>query len=53
VTLVSEIADKADHVEVDVSLFQDCNHWTWAKYRIEKHETWVVRATLDQQTQTW
>ncbi|WP_405070614.1 hypothetical protein OG558_13890 [Kribbella sp. NBC_01510] len=53
VTLVSEIADEADHAEVDVSLFHDCNHWTWAKYRIEKHKTWVVTATLDQRTQTW
>ena len=53
VTLVSEIADEDDHTEVDVSLFHDCNHWTWAKYRIEKHGTWVVTATVDQRTQTW
>ena len=40
-------------VFVLVSLFHDCNHWTWAEYRIEKHGTWVVTATLDQRTQTW
>ncbi|MGW7686456.1 hypothetical protein ACWGID_37290 [Kribbella sp. NPDC054772] len=49
VVQLSDVVDKGDHAEVDVSLFYNCGRWMTAKYRVERRGAgWVVTATLEQ-----
>ncbi|MER7246108.1 hypothetical protein [Kribbella sp. NPDC000426] len=51
---IADAIDKGDHLEVQVSLFHDCNHRETATYRVEHHGPfWVVTATLAADSQTW
>ncbi|WP_329005112.1 hypothetical protein OHA18_17190 [Kribbella sp. NBC_00709] len=54
VVQLADVIDKGDHVEAQVSLFHDCNHWETATYRVEhRGPFWVVTATLVTDSQTW
>ncbi|MET9269706.1 hypothetical protein [Kribbella sp. NPDC003557] len=54
VVLISDVVDKADHVEVRVSLFHDCNHASNATYRVEhRGPSWVVTGTVSTSSASW